>query len=32
LEGLHYAQPEDELATQVLGPYQIRTIGKYIFL
>jgi hypothetical protein len=31
-EGLHDAQPEDELATQVLGAYQVRTISKYIFL
>jgi hypothetical protein len=31
-EDLHDAQPEDELATQVLGPHQIRTISKYIFL
>jgi hypothetical protein len=31
-EGLHDAQPEDKLATQVLGAYQVRTISKYIFL
>jgi len=31
-KSLYDAQPEDELATYVLGPYQIRTIGKYIFL
>jgi hypothetical protein len=31
-EGLHDTQPEDELATQVLGLYQIWTISKYIFL
>jgi hypothetical protein len=31
-EGLHDAQPEDELATQVLNVNQIQTISKDIFL